>query len=63
MRFVDLLKKDAQELCFMCTSLKKEYMHLRLFAKTSSEVKGSAIRHCKKDIARVLTRLNQLKNS
>jgi ribosomal protein L29 len=62
MKFLELLKKDSKELCQMCTDFKKEHMNLRILAKTSTEIKTSAVRECKKNIARVKTRLNQLKN-
>ncbi|MBQ8651626.1 MAG: 50S ribosomal protein L29 [Alphaproteobacteria bacterium] len=60
MKFVDLLKKDKKELLQMCADLKKEHMNLRILSKTTQDVKTSAIRACRKNIARVLTRLTQL---
>ncbi|MDR0744451.1 MAG: 50S ribosomal protein L29 [Holosporales bacterium] len=60
MKFVDLLKKDAKELCQMCAELKKEHMNLRILSKTTQDIKTSAIRACKKNIARLKTRLRQL---
>lgn len=63
MKFVDLLKKDAKELSQMCTELKKEYMNLRILSKTTQETKSSAIRACRKNIARIKTRLTQLENN
>lgn len=62
MKFNDLLNKDAKELTQMCRDLKKEHMNLRFLSKTTQDVKSSAIRACKKNIARVLTRLTQLEN-
>ena len=62
MKFADLLKKDAKELVQMCSDLKKEGMNLRILSKTTQDVKTSAIRMCKKNIARVKTRLRQLKD-
>ncbi|MDR3031103.1 MAG: 50S ribosomal protein L29 [Holosporales bacterium] len=62
MKFLDLLKKDAKELCQKCAELKKEHMNLRILSKTTQDVKTSAIRVCKKNIARVKTRLRQLDN-
>lgn len=61
MKFVDLLKKDSKELCELCAELKKEHMNLRILMKTTQDVKTSAVRTCKKNIARVKTRLRQLK--
>ena len=60
MKFVDLIKKDKKELIEMCCQLKKESMNLRILSKTTQDVKTSAVRFCKKDIARVKTRLRQL---
>lgn len=62
MKFIDLLKKDAKELSQMCRDLKKEHMNLRFLSKTTQDVKSSAIRACKKNIARVKTRLTQLES-
>ncbi len=63
MKFADLLKKDSKELCELCTELKKEHMNLRILLKTTQDVKASAMRMCKKNIARVKTRLRQLKGN
>ena len=63
MKFADLLKKDTKELCGMCAELKKEHMNLRILSKTTQDVKTSAVRSCKKNIARVKTRLRQLKSN
>lgn len=62
MKFSELLNKDKKELLRMCCDLKKEHMNLRFLTKTTQDVKSSAIRKCKKDIARVKTRLTQLEN-
>ena len=62
MKFIDLLKKDAKELSQMCRDLKKEHMNLRFLSKTTQDVKSSAIRACKKNIARIKTRLTQLES-
>ncbi|GHT88873.1 hypothetical protein FACS1894113_2310 [Alphaproteobacteria bacterium] len=60
MKFSELLSKDATELGKICVDLKKEHMSLRILSKTTQDVKTSAIRACKKNIARVKTRLTQL---
>lgn len=60
MKFVDLLQKDSKELNEMCSELKKEHMNLRILMKTTQDVKPSAVRECKKNIARIKTRLRQL---
>ncbi|MDR1234375.1 MAG: 50S ribosomal protein L29 [Holosporales bacterium] len=62
MKFVDLIQKDAKELLRMCNDMKREYFNLRVLSKATQEVKTSGIRTCKKNIARVKTRLSQLKN-
>lgn len=62
MKFSEFLNKDAKELLQMCRDLKKEHMNLRFLSKTTQDVKTSAIRACKKNIARVKTRLTQLEN-
>ncbi|MDR1333509.1 MAG: 50S ribosomal protein L29 [Holosporales bacterium] len=60
MKFSDLLQKDAGELYKICTDLKRAHMNMRLLIKTGQEVKTSAMRACRKDVARVKTRLTQL---
>ena len=62
MKFSDLIKKDAKELSQMCRDLKKEHMNLRFLSKTTQDVKSSAIRACRRNIARIKTRLTQLEN-
>ena len=62
MKFSELLNKDAKELLQMCRDLKKEHMNLRFLSKTTQDVKTSAIKKKKKNIARVKTRLTQLEN-
>jgi ribosomal protein L29 len=61
MKFVDLLQKDFGGLCRMCTDFKREHMNMRILVKTGQEVKTSAMRECRKNVARVKTRLTQLK--
>ncbi len=63
MKFVDLLKKDAKELLQICADLKKEHMNLRILSKVNQDVKPSAIRACRRSIARVKTRLTQLEKN
>lgn len=62
MKFSELLNKNEKELSQMCCDLKKEYMNLRFLSKTTQDVKTSVIRACKKNIARVKTRLTQLES-
>jgi ribosomal protein L29 len=61
-KFTDLLKKDSGELYRMCADFKREYMNLRMLQKTTQDLKTHAIKQCKKNIARVKTRLTQLKD-
>jgi ribosomal protein L29 len=61
MKFADLLQKGTDELYRMCTDLKRAHMNMRISVKTGQEVKTSAMRACRKDVARVMTRLAQLK--
>jgi ribosomal protein L29 len=61
MKFAELLNKDSKELYQLCSDLKREHMNLRILSKATQDVKPSAIRLCKKNIARVMTRLSQLK--
>lgn len=63
MKFADLVKKDTKELCEICAQLKKEQLNLRILSKTGQEVKSSAMRDCRKNVARVKTRLRQLKGN
>lgn len=61
-KFKELIEgKEQPELVELLLSLKREYMNLRI--KQVSPVEGfnaSVIRRCRKDIARVKTRLQQL---
>ena len=64
MKFKELLGKSARELSDMCIELKREYMNFRIAMKSPTEgFNPSAVRKCKKDIARVKTRLRQLRDS
>jgi ribosomal protein L29 len=61
MKFSELLNKGTDELHRMCVDLKREHMNLRILSKTTQDVKTATIRMCKKNIARVKTRLSQLR--
>jgi ribosomal protein L29 len=61
MKFTDLMQKGVGELYEICAELKKSHMNMRISVKSGQEVKTSAMRGCRKDIARVMTRLSQLK--
>ena len=62
-RFKELVEgKGRRELIDALLSLKREHMNLRI--KKVSPIEGfnpSVIRGCRKNIARIKTRLNQLK--
>ena len=63
MKFSELLEKNEKELSEMCIDLKRAYMQFRIAMSSPTEgFKPSAVRACKKDIARVKTRLRQLKD-
>jgi ribosomal protein L29 len=61
MKFSELLRKDAKELCELCTNLKRESMNLRIMQRLNQDSDTAAKKRCRRDIARVLTRLRQLK--
>ncbi|MDR1476026.1 MAG: 50S ribosomal protein L29 [Holosporales bacterium] len=63
MKFSELLQKDAGELKKMCIDLRREHFNLRILMKTNQDVKTAVIRSCKKNIARVKTRLSQLEKN
>jgi ribosomal protein L29 len=63
MKFADLLKKDARELQGLCSELKREHMNLRILSVATQDVKASTLRACKRNIARVKTRLRQINAS
>ena len=63
MKFKELLDKSQRELSDMCIELKRECMNFRIAMKAPTEgFNPSAVRRCKKDIARVKTRLRQLRD-
>ena len=60
MKFSDLIVKEKKELLQMCVEFKREYMNLRIASKVNQDVKSSTVRSCRKNIARVKTRLTQV---
>ena len=64
-KFVELVSgKNHQELVELYVSLKREYMNLRMAIHSQAgEIKGSTIKTCRKNVARVKTRLRQLRNN
>lgn len=63
-KFDELVKdKSQEELLKLYTDLKRECMNLRIAMKSPNEgFNPSSIRKCKKNVARVKTRLRQLKD-
>lgn len=64
-KFVNLVNgKDRQELIQMYVDLKKEYMNFRIASKSpTDEFKPSVIKNCRKNIARVKTKLRQMQQA
>ena len=60
MKFSELLRKDYKELKEMEQNLRKEHFNLRFLSKTTQEVKTHGFKRCRRDIARVLTRMRQI---
>lgn len=62
MKFSEIVVKDKTSLYQQLVDLKKELFHLRVQAGANQVLNVKRLRECKKDVARVWTRLNQLKN-
>ena len=62
MKFKELITKDEKELKELESSLRKEHFNLRLLSRTTQDIKTHGFRRCRRDIAKVLTRIRQLKN-
>jgi ribosomal protein L29 len=63
MKYIELLGKSRDDLVGMVSELKMEYMNLRFSSKVSQTVRVGSFKRCRRDIARVLTRLSQLNSS
>ncbi len=63
MKFAELVSKTESELHQICGDLKKEMLNLRVQAKVSQSVNVSRFRQCRRDVARINTRLKQLKSA
>lgn len=63
-KFNELVKdKSKEELLKLYTDLKRECMNLRIAMKSPNEgFNPSSMKKCKKNVARVKTRLRQLKD-
>jgi large subunit ribosomal protein L29 len=63
MKFAELVSKTESELHQLCGDLKKEMLNLRVQAKVNQSVNVSRFRQCRRDIARINTRLKQMKSA
>lgn len=58
-----LRELTVDELREKATSLKKDLMHLRFQKKTGKLERQSALKEAKRDIARILTVINEIKRN
>lgn len=63
MKFQELENKSISELYQQAVDLKKEMLNLRIQAKTNQLTNSARIRECRKDFARIQTKLKQLKTA
>lgn len=63
MKFKELQNKDAKALVDSLVSIKKELFNLRMQKAEGSLEKPSRMRECRRDYARVKTKLTQLKSA
>ncbi|MDR1597876.1 MAG: 50S ribosomal protein L29 [Holosporales bacterium] len=61
MSFEELKNKSTSELYTIIEERRKEQLNLRIQIKTGQDVKLSRIREVRRDIAKVMTRLQQIK--
>lgn len=61
MKFQDLISKSSSELYQLALNIKKEMLNLRIQAKTNQLQNSSRMRICRRDFARIQTRLKQIK--
>jgi ribosomal protein L29 len=61
MEFDDLTNKTVSELYRIIEERRKEQLNLRIRVKTMQDVRMSRFKEVRRDIARVLTRLQQLR--
>jgi large subunit ribosomal protein L29 len=62
-KFQELENKTVSELYQKAIDLKKEMLNLRIQAKTSQLTNPARIRECRRDFARIQTKLKQLKSA
>lgn len=63
MKFIELKEKNAKTLVETLISLKKELFNLRMQKTEGKLEKTSRVRECRRDYARVKTKLTQLKSA
>jgi ribosomal protein L29 len=63
MKFEELTGKTVSELHQVCGDLKKEMLNSRVQAKVNQTANVSRFRQCHRDIARIKTKLKQLKSA
>jgi ribosomal protein L29 len=61
MDFDDLKSKTVSELYKIIEERRKEQLNLRIRVKTMQDVRSSRVKEVRRDIARVLTRLQQIR--
>ena len=63
MKFNELKDKDTKTLVQSLVSIKKELFNLRMQKAEGQLEKSSRVRECRRDYARVKTKLTQLKSA
>mgnify|MGYP002365054212 CR=1 FL=1 len=63
MKFEELTGKTVSELHQLCGDLKKEMLNLRVQARVNQTANVSRFRQCRKEVARIKTKLKQLKSA
>ncbi len=63
MKFQDLANKTVSELYQHALDLKKEMLNLRVQAKTGQLTGTARMRQCRRDFARIQTKLKQIKSA
>ncbi|MCX7338706.1 MAG: 50S ribosomal protein L29 [Alphaproteobacteria bacterium] len=63
MKFDSILSKSKEELYEIVLMLKKEMLNLRTQAKVNQQTNVTRTRECRRDVARVKTRLKQLESN
>jgi ribosomal protein L29 len=61
MLFSELKNKSASELYEMIAVLKKERLDLFILRSVGTQIKSGRIKEARRDVARIMTRLRQIK--